>query len=192
MIKIKGNLDKFYSVEEYYNYFKTLLKEDNINILYEPIFKSKILFDYLRDNNLIDFTYLEVIKQKFGEFYIGEKNNYAIFDANLLIEFIYKRETLSGYTRQDIEDFFLYHISNILSTQSKNDYSRNCVNCVDIETKYGNKEEIEIYPIPQKIKEIKLIYFNKDSILEKLEVLEELSSDKNILKIIENIRNQLI
>lgn len=192
MIKIEGCLANFCSAEEYYNYFKTLSKEDNINILYEPIFKSKILFDYLENNNIIDSTYLEAIKRKFGEFYIGEKNNNAIFDADILIDYIYKRETLSGYTRQDIEDFFLYHISNILAKQSRDEYTRNYINCIRIEDKYGKKEEIEINPIPQKIKEIKLKYFNIDSILEKLEVLEELSSDKDMLKIIENIKNQLI
>ena len=191
MIKIEGNIGNFLSAEEYYNYFKTLQKEDNINILYEPIFRSKILFEYLKEKDLIDLDYVISIKQKLGAFYIGEKNNNAILDCELLIDYIYKRECISGRTKQDIEDFFLYHISYILANQAKDEYARNCINVIGFEKKYGKKEIIEIYPIPEKIKKMKLRYLNKESIIDKLEALKELSNDENAIKIIESIKTQL-
>lgn len=193
MIKLNnGDPKNFSSEEEFFAYFKQIKKDQNINVLYEPIFYSKYLFIYLNEKNLMDSTYLNKIKENFGTYYIGENNVKALFDGEIIVNFIYEREKLYGYSKEDIEDFFLSIISASISLSAKaSSYERYNLLAESLGKRFGTIDNLEINPIPKKIKEIRLNYYNFEQIAENLDLLKDLSKDKTILQIIENLKLQL-
>lgn len=184
MINISANINSYSSAEEFYSLFMTLKKE-GANILESETFYSKPIFKYLEENKLIDLNYLNYLDRILGSYYTGKNNSQAIFDGELIVNTIAKREELNGLTKEEIENFFIYHISVILEKESNSDYSSRSDfknKLKTILTTVGtdlSTVKIPMCPIPYDIKNIKLQYYNIEEIKANVEGLKDLLDEKN-------------
>ena len=191
-----NNFYHFSSAEEFYSLFLFLKKELDIDVLDWNEFKSYYFFYILKEKDYIDRKYLEKIKDSLGGYFLGENNKRAILDSRKLIDFIYERESLSGKTKEQIEDFFLYHIALMLELDSSSSFEKSMIHTLnqkfkDLGLLDSSNHKIDIVLVPKETRNMKLNYFNLENVFEKIDYLENLIEDKNCLEVLKNIKEQL-
>ena len=181
------------TIEEYYN-----LLILNKEILSKVNLSARKFFQYAQNNQLISSEYVYLIAKEFGEYYVGKPSEDCTLDIQLLINFIVKHEA-SKYTREEIEDFFIYIICSVIIAElSQNidgtslDSSHNYRSIIVSYFYEQPTQTLQINPIPKKIRNIQLTNTSYGKVLEYLDLLETfLEEDEKSLEIIKKIKEEL-
>lgn len=182
MINISASILSYKNAEEFYSLFMAL-KNKGANILTSEHITARPMFKYLEENGYIDLKYLKYLDKTLGTYYTGKDNSNAIFDGELIISTIAKREELNGLTKEDIENFFLYHLAVILQKEanseygSRSDFRTNLKDYIkSILAPMGEDLiaiKIPMSPIPSDIRNIKLQYYNIEEIKANVSALKD-------------------